>query len=193
MYPFTKSGLIIVLTGPTSSGKDSVIQKIIAKRPQIRKLVTTTTRSPREGEVEGKDYYFIGQNDFKKMFQNGEFLETKEYGGNWYGTTLAEFKKTPEGQDAIWRVEPTMAAKAKEYFHHAVVIYINVSSKQTLEKRLKGRGTSQDDINIRLKQDEEDWSNLKNSFDYVIDNSDGKLDQAVEQILEIIDAKKLLL
>lgn len=204
-YPSsTKSGLVIIITGSTGSGKDSVIQKIITKAPKITKLITTTTRSPRQREIDGQDYYFKNRNTFAKMQQSGEFLETKEYGNNWYGTTLAEFKKTLQGQDIIWKNDPTMAARAKGYFQQAfdlpmaqnlisktVVIYLRVADKQTLEKRLEGRGMDIASIDVRLKQDMEDWNNLKDKFDYIIDNSDGKLDLAVDEILKIIDTKKL--
>lgn len=193
-------GLLLIVTGSTASGKDAIVRKLLAKYPSFSKITTTTSRTPRDGEINGKDYYFVSKEKFLDMIQEGKFLETVEYSGNWYGTTKTEIKKVLNGQNIIWRVEPTMAARTKDYFKEifdansaqkiisrTLIVFITTPDKKTLVRRLRARGMKEEAIQVRFKQDAENWDKLKDKFEHVVVNADGKLDETINQISALLD------
>lgn len=192
-------GVLLIITGSTASGKDTVVKKLLERFPNFAKITTTTSRFPRKEEVAGKDYYFVSREKFLEMIQEGKFLETVEYSGNFYGTTKSEIKKVLNGQNMIWRIEATMAARAKDYFRdifdpesskkiigRTLIVFITTPDKKTLIKRLRARGMSEERIQVRFKQDGENWDKLKDKFENVIVNTDGMLDQTIDQISSLI-------
>lgn len=193
-------GILLIVTGSTASGKDAIVKKLLAKYPSFSKITTTTSRTPRDGEINGKDYYFVSKEKFLDMIQEGKFLETVEYSGNFYGTTKTEIKKVLNGQNIIWRVEPTMAARTKDYFEEifdansaqkiisrTLIVFITTPDKETLVRRLRARGMKEEAIQVRFKQDAENWDKLKNKFEHVVVNADGKLDETIDQIAQLIE------
>lgn len=198
----SQTGMLIILTGPTASGKDAVMKKLLEQNPNWGRIITTTTRSPRPGETEGKDYFFVSKETFQEMQKNEEFLEDIEYSGNYYGTTKKEIERVLKGENVIWRIDPTFAAKVQEYFKqvfdsetaqqlidHTKVFFIKIPDQATLQRRLKARGMNEQDIEQRFQQDSKNWEDLKDKFENVIINEDGKLDETVEKILHEIRIK----
>jgi len=199
MEPATK-GKLIIICGPTASGKDAIMHRLLKLHPDYERIVTTTTREPRDLERDGIDYTFTSQEEFKSKENKGDFLEVNEYAENFYGTPKSEFQKVLDGKTIIWRVDPTMAGRAKEFFKSAfngekgeelskrtLVIYIN-SEPLVIKERIKERGMDSDEIERRLAQDTKNWDDCKDKFDFIIDNEDGKLDETVNKITAIIEA-----
>lgn len=178
--------MLLVLTGKTASGKDTLIAKILEKYPNFRKVLTTTTRAPREAEVNGVDYNFISKEDFKKNLEQGDLLEYVEYGGNLYGTERPQINLT---EDLIWKIDPSMAGKAKEMFKNSITLYITVDEGVVLE-RLKMRGLSRKEIEKRIQDDQKFWDEYQDRYDYVVENVPGQLDQTVAKITQIINASR---
>ena len=179
--------MLLVITGKSASGKDTIIAKILEKYPNFKKVLTTTTRPPRKGEINGIDYNFISETEFIDKIQKQEFLEHVKYGGNYYGTEKSRI--TPEG-NLIWKIDPSMAGKAKEVFPDSKVIYITADDKVVLE-RLKIRGIDGEEFQERMADDQEFWDQYKNKYDYVIENVPGKLDETVNRVAKIINEHKI--
>lgn len=193
-------GILLIITGSTASGKDTMVKKLLQKYPSFSKVTTITSRPPRMGEINGRDYYFVSQEQFLQMSRDGKFLETVNYSGNYYGTTRAEIEKVLQGQNMIWRIEATMAARAKDYFQEifdpksaqkiisrTLVVFITTPDKETLVRRLQSRGMREEAIQVRFKQDAENWANLKDKFDHLIVNAEGQLNETVNQVSSLID------
>jgi guanylate kinase len=192
-------GKLIILTGLTASGKDAIMHQLLKLHPDIERIITATTREKREVEREGIDYNFVSREEFERKNDLGEFLEINIYSGNFYGTPKSEFQKVLDGKTIIWRIDPTMAARAKEFFktsfdgdmggklsQNTLVICVN-SSWETLQKRLSRRGLSIDEVKQRIEQDKLNWENCKDKFDYIVENEEGKLSETVKKIVEIIE------
>lgn len=175
--------MLIVLTGKTTSGKDTVMAAVLAKFPNLKRVVSTTSRAPRKMEKNGIDYNFVSRQEFEKKIEQGEFLEHVEYGGNLYGTEKSQIL---ENQDMIWRIDPGRAGQIRELIDIPVkVIYLTVDDFVVLE-RLKKRGLSAFDIEKRMAEDKKYWEQYKDNYDFVIENIPGKLDQTIDRIVKII-------
>lgn len=176
---------LIILTGKTASGKDAVISKLLSRIPAFKKVITITSRPPRPEEKNGVDYNFVTREDFKQKIAKGDFLEYVEYGGNFYGTEKVQLEK-PEG-GLIWRIDPSRAGRIRELIDTPfLVIYLAAPDSIILE-RLRKRGFSQDDIEKRMQEDKRFWEEYRNSYDFVVENVPGKLDQTVDKIINIIE------
>lgn len=198
----SKAGKLIIICGPTASGKDAIMHRLLKLHPDFERIVTSTTREPRDLERDGIDYTFISKEEFMRQDAEGKFLEMNEYSGNLYGTPLSEFQKVLDGKTIIWRVDPTMAARAKEFFkvsfpgeegeelaRRALVIYIH-SEPQIIKQRLTNRGMDSKDAEQRIVQDTKNWQECKDKFDIVVENEEGKLDETVQKIIKLIEASK---
>lgn len=186
-----QTGFLLVLTGSTAGGKDTITSRLLEKFPSFSRVTTTTTRPPRIGEVQGRDYFFIAREEFEQKIKTGEIFEYAEYSGNLYGTTKKELDRLKEGQNLIWVIEPTMAAKVRTLFpKNCLVIYISLSPEETI-KRLKNRGFDPETLQRRTQQDTQNWENLKVKFEHVIPNPDGKLQETVEKIANLIPIEPL--
>ena len=188
MYNYTmKTGFLLILTGSSASGKNTISKKILAKYPNFSKVITTTTRTPRPGETNGVDYYFTDPKKFKEMVKTGEIMEYAQYSGNFYGTSKSQIQQVLEGKDLIWIIEATMASKAKEFFpsYNTLVIYISLPENEAI-RRLTTRGMNEEVIQQRLEQDRINWQNLKEKFEFVIANNDGHLDETVEKVIKLL-------
>ncbi len=181
---------MVVLTGKTASGKDAVMAKLLSRFPNLKRVVTTTSRVKRAGEKAGVDYNFLTEPDFRRKIENGEFLEYVEYGGNLYGTEKAQFERSFK-QDLIWRIDPSMAGKARDLINNfkLLVIYLTVDD-ETVLKRLQNRGLDTRGIEKRMQDDRRFWQEFKGSYDFVVENIPGKLDETVNQISSLIETYK---
>lgn len=176
---------LIILTGKTASGKDTVMSKLLSRLSNFRKVITTTSRPPRNGEKNGVDYNFISREDFKQKTNRGLFFEYVEYGGNFYGTEKAQLANA--GQGLIWRIDPSRAGNIRKLIDTPIlVIYLTVPDEVVIE-RLKRRGFSKNDIEKRMKEDKKLWEEYKESYDFVVENIPGKLNQTVDKIIQIIE------
>ena len=176
--------MLLVLTGKTASGKDTIMSRLLVKYPQIKRVVTTTSRPPRQNEQDGVDYHFISKEDFRKKIDQGVFLEYVEYGGNLYGTEKNELK-TVSGQDLIWRIDPSRAGRIKDTLP-AIVIYVTTDNDVVLQ-RLKKRNLTDEEIKKRMQQDQQFWNQYKDRYDFVVENEPGKLEQTMDQIYSIYE------
>ncbi len=178
--------MLLILTGKTASGKDTLVAKILEKYPDFRKVITSTSRSPREDEKNGVDYSFVSADEFKQKIAQGDFLEYVEYGGNFYGTEKSQLNPK---ENLIWKIDPSMAGKAKAVFRDSTIIYIN-SDNETVLKRLRERGLSEEEVVKRMQDDQRFWQFYHDKYDYIVENVPGNLQVAVDKICEIIDAQK---
>lgn len=182
-----KKGVLVLFSGPSGVGKDTVLEIVLEKDKTLQKSVSLTTRGIRENEIEGKDYYFISVSDFEKMIENGEVLEFARYGKNLYGTPKAPVDNwLNEGKTVILKIEVQGANNIKKLYPDSVGIFVLPPSMDELENRLRSRGTEdEDDIQKRLEiaRNEIDMSK---DYDYLVVNDD--LEKASDNVLQIIKA-----
>ena len=176
---------IFVISGPSGAGEDSILEKIKEKIDYI-KPVTTTTREMRPGEIEGKTYYFVSKEKFKEMINNDELLEyAEEDRGNFYGVTKKEIEKAKKsGKLVFWKIDYKGVLYIKEIFPDIPAILIN-APMDVLKERLRGRGESENMIKERMEY-AKGWEENKDIFDYVVENEQGKLDESVEKVYNIV-------
>lgn len=178
--------MLLVLTGKTASGKDTLIAKLLQKYPDFKKVLTSTSRRIREGEKEDVDYSFLSREEFRQKINQGDFLEYVKYGGNLYGTEKTRINKET---NLIWKIDPSMAGKVKQLFPDSITVYITVDNRVALE-RLKKRGLSEEEIAKRMHADQKFWELYKDKYDYIVENVPGKLEETIKQISAIIGTKK---
>jgi guanylate kinase len=181
-------GLLIVVSAPSGAGKTSICREILRMFPDARFSVSSTTRPPRPGEVEGKDYFFISENEFRERIDRGEFVEWVENYGQLYGTskkTMTAFLE--RGHDLILDIEPRGAKAIREHYPRGIFVLILPPSLSELKSRLAKRGERAPVMECRLRTALDEirqalW------YDYVIFNE--KLDEAVERFRAIYIAEK---
>lgn len=174
--------MLLVLTGKTASGKDTVASKLLLRFPNFKKVITTTSRLPRPGETQGVDYNFISESEFKQKITSGDFIEYVEYGGNLYGTEKSQITNA----DLIWRIDPSRAGQIRQLIKDKlVVIYLTVDDNEVI-KRLQKRGLSQGEIEKRMDDDQKFWQEYKDKYDLVVDNAAGQLDLTVDKIASFL-------
>ena len=181
-------GLKIVLSGPSGSGKGTIVKELI-KKENFCLSISATTRWPRQGEEEGVHYFFKTKEEFEKMIANHELLEYACFCDNYYGTPKAFIEESVQkGKDVILEIEVQGAKQIKEIYPEAIFIFVMPPSLDELEKRLVGRNTeSQEVIKQRLARAKEELS-LYEAYNYIVIND--TLDEAVAEINEIVKVEK---
>ncbi len=182
-----KDGLLILFSGPSGVGKDTVLDVVLNKNKDLQKSISLTTRNIRENETDGKDYYFISVPEFEKMIADGEVLEYAQYGSNFYGTPKGPVDKwLSEGKNVILKIEVQGAENIKKLYPDSVGIFLLPPSMDVLESRLRSRGTEdEDDVKKRLEIAQNEMRKSKN-YDYFVINED--IDCASNDVLTIIKA-----
>lgn len=181
-------GLLIVLSGPSGVGKGTVCAALRQQDTGILYSVSATTRTPREGEVDGVNYFFKTREQFEEMIKNDQLLEWAEYVGNFYGTPVDYVEKTlSEGKDIILEIEVQGALKVREKFDEGVFIFLMPPSLAELRNRIVGRGTETEDLINNRMTVAKDEIEMMNKYDYVVENDEVHL--AVERIKAIVTAE----
>lgn len=174
-------GRLIVLTGPSGVGKGTLLRSLLRRHPEIHVSVSVTTRAPRPGEIDGRDYYFVTRLQFERMVAQGELLEWAEFAGNCYGTPRqAVQERIQVGQWVILEIELDGAREVRKTFPSALRMFILPPSMGELESRIRGRGQDSDSaIERRLARAREEV-NAAPEFDIQIVNDD--LEEALSKI-----------
>lgn len=185
----TQRGKLIVISGPSGAGKSTVVFKAIEGRENVCFSTSVTTRKPRPGETDGKEYFFVDPDRFREMVDNNELLEHAEYVANSYGTPRAYVEKQLEsGFDVILDIEVQGARQVNEKMPEAVKIFIIPPSLKELERRLRGRGTDTERaIEARLYRARQEYSEA-DFYDYIIVNDNA--DAAAKELSSIMDAER---
>lgn len=183
------NGRIFVFSGPSGSGKSSVLGLVFQKLDKYFFSISATTRQPRAGEKDGVNYYFISKERFLDMIDRDEFLEYTEYVGNYYGTPLKPiYDNVNNGIDVFLDVEVEGNKNIRKKIPEAVSVFIAPPSIEELAKRLRARSTeSEEKIIGRLKTAERELK-LAETYDYIVTNDD--LETAAEKVLDIIKSEK---
>jgi len=182
---------VIVLSGPSGVGKDTVLHKLRLIDQSRHYVVTVTTRQPRAGEENGVAYHFLSDSEFQKMLQEGELIEWAKVYDNWYGVPKQEVRKgLLNGQDVIIKVDIQGAATIKKLIPQAILICITSPSHEELLRRLYERGTESDkELHLRTETAKEELSNLS-IFDHIVINHRNQVDATVSEINAIIELEK---
>ena len=168
------SSTLLILTGKTASGKDTIKAALLKKYPNLRKVITTTSRTPRYNEKNGLDYHFLPRTEFEAKIQKADFAEWVEYGGNLYGTYKKELEQALQ-HSTLWKIDPSRAGEARDFIKRSfskekaeqlirslVVIYITCEDSVILQ-RLKNRRLSEAEIQKRMSDDKKIWQQYQNS------------------------------
>lgn len=183
-----KNGLLFVISGPSGTGKGTVVNKLI-ESGEFALSVSATTRLPREGEIEGIHYFFKSKDDFLEMAESHEFLEYAEFCGNYYGTPKNTVLSQLElGKDVILEIEVQGAENIKKSYPEAVLIFLAPPNLDELESRLTGRGAENaEKIKMRLDTAKKELKKIQ-EYDYVVINE--TVDAAVNAIKAIAESEK---
>ena len=180
-----QTGKLIVMTGPSGVGKGTLVRKLLSRHSQLDLSISATTRTPRPGEIDGQDYYFLSRQEFEQMIQEGELLEWAEYAGNYYGTPKAKVEELlHQGKSVLLEIELVGSRAVKKTFPEALRLFILPPSSLELERRLKGRGKDAPEaIERRLEHAKVEIA-AAGEFDQQIVNDD--LEEAIAAIEEAI-------
>lgn len=183
-------GILIVLSGPSGTGKDSILKEMLMHRNDIKVSISCTTRKPRKGEINNKDYFFITEPEFDRMVKQNQMLEWAKFCGNFYGTPKSEVEKLIySGINVILEIEVQGAKQIINSYPEAVSIFILPPSIKALRERLEKRGLdSKKAVEERLLESRREI-NLAYDYQYVVVNDN--LKECARDILKIIDSEKM--
>lgn len=184
-----EKGLLIVLSGPSGVGKGTVRKEIFSHPDTAFEYsISMTTRAPREGEVDGVDYFFKTREEFEALIQQGKLLEYAEFVGNYYGTPVDYVKETLEkGKDVFLEIEVQGARQVREKFPDGLFIFLSPPSLSELKNRIVTRGTETEDIINNRMNTARDEIEMMHLYDYVVEND--QVDLACERIKAIVVAE----
>lgn len=187
----SQQGLFIVISGPSGTGKTSVIRELCESDITLAFSISATTRPPRSDEADGVDYYFLDETEFEALINSGGFLEWVKYGGHYYGTLKSTIESTIEkGKDLVLEIDVHGAMKVKDLGIRYTSIFLLPPSLESLEKRLRNRKTESDsELEQRLLTAKSEFAYVKD-YKYCILNPDHNVKEAVTQIRHIISAER---
>ena len=189
-YPCRPQPLLVVISGPSGVGKDSVIQEMKARNVPIHFVVTATTRPPRDNEVEGVDYIFVSRGEFADMIDQGELLEYAIVYEDYKGIPKAQVRHAlASGKDVIMRIDVQGAETVRKLCPDALLIFLTVQDEEEMVTRLLARKTdSPESLKLRIATARKELNRIE-QFDYIVVNHEGRLDETVDSILAIIRAE----
>lgn len=185
-------GRLYILSGPSGSGKDTVLKQVLTLHPEIMLSISSITRGMREGEIEGEKYHFISREEFENLISEDMLLEYNVFVGNYYGTPKAPVEKAiNEGTDVILEIDVNGAEQIKKKMPEAVSIFIMPPSVEELRRRLSGRGT--DSPEVIEKRMESALTEIKRAinYDYIVVND--VIEKAAEDVISVILSGRLTL
>lgn len=183
-------GILVVVSGFSGAGKGTLIKAMVEKYHNYALSISATTRKPREGEEEGREYFFVTRDHFETMIKEEQLIEYAQYVNNYYGTPRQYvFQQMADGKDVILEIEIQGALKVKERFPDTLLLFVTPPSAAELENRLRGRKTETDEvIRSRLERAVEE-AEFMESYEYILVNDD--LDTCVREMHELIQAQHL--
>ncbi|MBC7876300.1 MAG: guanylate kinase [Anaerolineales bacterium] len=186
------SPLLIVVSGPSGVGKDSVVQRMIERGFPFHFVVTATTREKRESETHGKDYLFVSKDEFARMIEQNELIEYAIVYGDYKGIPKAQVREAlASGKDVVMRLDVQGAETVRKLAPEALLIFITCESEEELERRLRERKTeTADSLSLRIATARKELQRIE-AFDYVIVNQDFHLDDTINKVRAIISAEHL--
>ena len=190
-YKLQRPPLLIVISGPSGVGKDTVIQRMKERRLPFHFVVTATTRPPREGEVHGRDYFFVSRDEFAAMIDSDELLEYAYVYNDYKGIPKQQVREAlASGKDVIMRVDVQGAAKIRQLTGTgAALIFMTTLSEEELVQRLRARKSeTPEGLNLRIATARKELERMP-EFDYCVVNQDMTLDDTVDRIIAIIEAE----
>ena len=184
-----REGVLYVISAPSGAGKTTLCKEVIDIFPNLRHSVSYTTRPPRTGEVHGRDYFFVGKDEFDRMVEAGEFAEWAEVHGNLYGTSLATLQENrTKGIDLILDIDCQGARQLKGCFRGGVYIFILPPSIEELRRRLNGRSSDSEEVIERRISNASGEIKEARWYDYIIVND--KFNEALEQLKSVLIAEQ---
>ena len=183
-----KKGKLLIISGFSGVGKGTVVKYILDNYSDYKISISATTRSPREGEVDGTHYHFLTTEKFEDMIKNNQLLEYANYVGNYYGTPRSYVEEQmAAGRDVILEIEIQGALEVKKKFPDTLLLFVTPPSATVLEERLRGRGTETEEvIQDRLKRASEEAMYME-QYDYILVND--TLETCVEQMHQLIQSQ----
>jgi guanylate kinase len=191
LYDHREQPLLIVISGPSGVGKDTVIQRMKERRLPIHFVVTATTRPAREGEVHGRDYFFVSSDEFAAMIEADELLEYAHVYNDYKGIPKQQVREAlASGRDVVMRIDVQGAAKIRKLTEGgAVTIFLNATTEEELVERLRARKTeTPEGLNLRIATARKELERLT-EFDYCVVNHDMTVDDTVDKVIAIIEAE----
>lgn len=185
------NGKLVLVIGPTGSGKGVLIEHVSKLHPEIVLPVSCTTRTPRPGEQNGREYYFLTEEEFKKRVTAGDFLEWAQYGGNFYGTPKSEvLVHLAEGKLVLLELEVQGARQIREVIpqERLAIIYIHAGTWEELERRIRARAPITEEELEKRRNRYDDEVSFQTKATYVVENPDGGVEQAKKDFANIIDS-----
>lgn len=185
-----QQGILAVVSGFSGAGKGTLMKALLEKYDNYALSISATTRKPREGEVHGREYFFMSVDEFEALIANDQLIEHAKYVSNYYGTPRSYVEeKMAEGKDVILEIEIQGALKVKEKFPETLLIFVVPPSAEELKKRLIGRGTeTMEVIEQRMNRATEE-AEAMDAYDYILVNDD--LNQAVESLHNLIQSQHM--
>lgn len=184
--------LLIVISGPSGVGKDTIARRLIERRPEsFYFVVTATTRAPRANEVHGEDYFFLSTDEFARMIEEDELLEYAMVYNDYKGVPKRQIREALEsGRDVIMRVDPQGAATIRKIIPNAVSIFLIAESEEAMVSRLRERKSeTPEGLSLRIATARQEMKRIK-EFDYCVVNAQERHEEAVNHVLCIINAEK---
>jgi guanylate kinase len=187
-----RTPMLVVLSGPSGVGKDAVLDEFARRGHEFHRVITCTTRPPRDGERDGVDYYFVSDAEFDRLIAGGGLLEHAVVYGHRSGVPRKQVaEKLREGLDVYARTDVQGAASIKSLVPNAVTVFIAPSSLEELEARIRSRGSDDEErIQRRLRTARDEMARIS-EFDYAIVNEPGRLEGTVDRLAEILDIERL--
>lgn len=188
--PLQQEPLLVVISGPSGVGKDTVIQRMKERRLGFHFVVTATTRRQRNGERQGVDYFFVSHDEFAEMIEHGELLEYAIVYNDYKGIPKEQVRQAlASNKDVVMRVDVQGAATVRELSPEAVLIFLTTQTEAELERRLRSRKTeTPEGLKLRIATARQELKRIR-EFDYVVVNHENHLDDTVDTILAIITAE----
>ena len=185
-------GIVIVISGPSGSGKGTVVEHLRKIYPNAGVSVSATTRQKRTGEIDGVHYHYKSREEFEKLIESGEVLEHTTYNGNYYGTLRSEAEKiVNSGRDLILEIEVDGAGQIKKLLgDECTAVMLIAPDHKELERRLRGRGTDTEEAILNRLATARKEISLAPMYDYIVVNENGKAEECAENIVAIIKAER---